>query len=160
MKTTIVETSIAASLLLLGGLALMPLVFSSQGCMPKEGPFQSKSTTRPAEVYCFDVVGHTPGTKPYVFGGTCCCTPTDQLMAQYHADGHQQDMTLDDLLQEYERRGIKTALDHKGCNNLCKWGPHVVKGGKCMVSPTPGTKNFEHIRFAIRYVPAVTEKKK
>jgi len=64
-------------------------------------------------------------------------------------------MELGDLIALYEERGIKTALDHKDCNNLCEWGPHIVKGGKCMAPPTPGTNNFEEIRFGMKYVPVV-----
>ena len=132
---------------------MLAAVLSSHGCMPPEGPFEPKSTTRPAAVHCFDTVGHTRGTKPFILGGTCCCTPTKELMEKYHADGLLMEMTLEDLIRLYEERGIKTALDHTGCNNLCKWGPHVVKGGHCMVPPAPGTENFEEVRFGIKYVP-------
>lgn len=130
------------------------IILGLAGCAgPQQRPFQAKPTTRPAPVYCFDGVGHTPGSKPFILGGTCCCTPTQELMDKYHADGFLTDMTLQDLLKLYQDRGIKTALDHKGCNNLCEHGPHVVKGGKCMVPPTPGTANFEEVRYGMKYVP-------
>ncbi len=122
--------------------------------------FEAKPVTPPNPVYCFDTVGHTPGTMPFILGGTCCCTPTKELMEQYHADGFLKDMELRDLIRLYEERGIKTSLDHTGCNNLCRWGPHIVKGGKCMVPPTPGTANFEEVRFAAKYVPIEKKKKK
>ena len=102
--------------------------------------------TSPPVAYCFDTVGHTPGAKPWVLGGTCCCTPSEKVLNDYKKGGHvAQDMTLDGLKALYEAKGIKTALDHQGCNNMCKWGPHVVKGGKCMVPPVPMTMNYEEI---------------
>jgi len=111
-------------------------------------------------MYCFDSVGHTPGSKPFIVGGTCCCTPTRELMDKYHKDGLLKDMELKGLLALYEQKGIKTALDHKGCNNLCQWGPHIIKGGNCMVPPTPATHNFEEVRFGMKYVPVEPPGKK
>jgi hypothetical protein len=130
------------------------------GCATPEVPFAAKPNPGAAPVYCFDTVGHKPGSKPFIMGGTCSCTPTQALMDKYHADGLLMDMQLKDLLALYEQKGIHTALDHQGCNNLCQWGPHVVKGGHCMVPPTPATCNFEEVRFGIKYVEAETGKKK
>ncbi|MGE4558195.1 MAG: hypothetical protein AB7D07_15430 [Desulfovibrionaceae bacterium] len=109
-------------------------------------PYVAKSMTPPPIKYCFTTVGHVPGTQPFIFGGTCCCTPTQELMDQYHADGFLLDMELEDLLAEYETRGI--VLRHEGgwqCNNLCSSGPHLVFGGHCMVPPTIGTQNYENV---------------
>jgi len=151
------------------GVAVYPnrLVFSALlacvavGCATqKVAPFAAKSETAPTPVYCFDSVGHTPGSKPFLMGGSCCCTPTQELMNRYHKDGLLKEMQLKDLLALYEQKGIKTALDHKGCNNLCQWGPHVIKGGQCMAPPTPATFNFEEVRFGMRYVPAEPVKEK
>src|ERR1017187_5508293 len=86
------------------------------GCV-SEHPFVADTTAR-TQVICFDTVGHTPGAKPFILGGTCCCTPTQELMDRYHADGLLKDMKLKDLLVLYEQKGIKTALDHNHCNNL------------------------------------------
>ena len=140
-------------------ILFLPLLAGLAGCAAKERPFEPKSAARPAPVYCFDAVGHTPGTKPFILGGTCCCTPTQALLDRYHADGLLLDMTLEDLRHAYEERGIKTALDHTACNNLCTWGPHVVKGGQCLVPPTPGTANFEEVRFGLKYVPVEAKNK-
>lgn len=134
-------------------IALLGLLHAV-GCR-KEVPFAAKPDTAPTPVRCFDGVGHMRGAKPFLLGGTCCCTPTQALFDQYKADGVvQAEMALADLLKLYQDQGIHTALDHRSCNNLCQWGPHVVKGGKCMVPPTPGTANYEEIRYDIRYVPA------
>lgn len=109
------------------------------------GPYVAKKETPPPIKYCNDYTGHTKGSKPFILGGTCCCTPTQKLINAYHADRVCLDLDLDGLIALYKEKGIKTALDHQGCNNLCQWGPHVVKGGKCMVTPTPGTKNYEEV---------------
>jgi hypothetical protein len=125
------------------------------GCVAPQAPYALKPATKPVPVYCFDTVGHTTGAKPFILGGTCSCTPSDEVLADYKKNGHfAQDMTLQQLIDQYHKAGIKTALDHQSCNNLCQWGPHVIKGGKCMVPPTPATYNFEEVRFNIRYVPA------
>ncbi len=117
------------------------------GCMTTAvGPFVAKSDHPPNPVkYCNSAIGHIPGSKPWIQGGTCCCTPTDALMAQYHKDGFCQGMTKDDLIKAYHDQGIVLDVDHKSCNNMCDHGPHVVKGGKCMATPTPGTTNFEQV---------------
>ncbi len=123
------------------------------GCAAPEGAFEPKPTAASAVRYCFDTVGHMPGSKPWILGGTCCCTPTQERLDQYHADGFCAGMTLEDLTALYRERSIKTALDHTCCNNACRWGPHVLKGGRCMVPATPGTRNYEEIATGIRYVP-------
>ncbi len=107
---------------------------------------QVPSDIAPEVVHCFDTVGHKPGAKPWILGGTCCCTPSEEVLADYKAHGHvAEDMTMEDLIALYEEKGIKTALDHRGCNNMCEWGPHVVKGGSCMVPPTPMTQNYQDV---------------
>lgn len=108
--------------------------------------------TPPPLVHCTDSVGHLRGTFPYIFGGTCCCNPTVELMASYQSDGYLADWSPDALRAAYQRRGIATLKDHQQCNNLCPQGPHVVKGGRCLVPPTPGTLNHEQVlsgRFAL-----------
>ena len=139
--------------------SVLALVVLLAGCATKEIAFVADKGPRPAPVYCFDSVGHMPGSKPFILGGTCCCTPTQALMDKYHADGQLQDMQLAGLLALYEEKGIKTELDHKACNNLCLWGPHIVKGGKCMVPPTPATFNFEEVRYGLRHVEKPPKKK-
>jgi hypothetical protein len=66
-------------------------------------------------------------------------------MQQYREDGFCLDMSLDDLIAMYRDAGIVTDLDMRGTSNLDEYGPHVVKGGKSMVTPTPGTRNFEEV---------------
>jgi hypothetical protein len=129
------------------------------GCATPESPYKPKSSTPPARKYCFDSIGHVRGSKPWILGGTCCCTPSRDLLGQYQDDGFCGGMTLEELINVYQDRGIITGLDHQGCNNACRWGPHVLKGGKCMVPPSPGTRNFEEIATGTRYVSRSPERK-
>ncbi len=139
--------------ILLGLVALF--VFGLTGCGPAKIPFAAKSAESPEPIHCFDAVGHMDGSQPYILGGTCCCSPSPELMEKYHHDGFLQDMEYEDLVGAYAERGIQLAsASHLCCNNLCEHGPHIIKGGKCMVSPNPGTINFEEIRFGIRYMSA------
>ncbi|MFQ5653252.1 MAG: hypothetical protein ACE5GW_00800 [Planctomycetota bacterium] len=101
---------------------------------------------------CTDAIGHQPGSRPFIFGGTCCCNPTVELLDAYHRQGILEGWTVDALRSAYGTRGIATLEDHRDCNNLCRFGPHLVKGGRCLVPPTPGTLNHEEVianRFAL-----------
>ena len=116
------------------------------GCAPQLGPYQAKATTAPAIKHCFDSLGHQAGFKPFVLdGGTCYCNPVPAKIAVWRREGHFENKTDDEILTLYRARGVKTVLDHLECNNLCEWGPHVVKGGKCMVPPTPLSDNYEEV---------------
>jgi hypothetical protein len=122
------------------------LALASAGCETPPGPFVPKVAVAPEVVYCNDHTGHKPGSKPFVMGGTCCCTPTPELMAKLQADGFCTGMTADDLREEYAKAGIQlTGPGHEHCNGLCEAGPHVVLGGKCMCPPTPGTEYAERV---------------
>ncbi len=127
--------------------AILGLILLAGACAKKPRYIlQLPSEIPPPVVYCFDTVSHKPGAKPWILGGTCCRTPSGEVLADYKEHGHvAKDMTLEELTILYKEKGIKTALDHRGCNNMCEWGPHVVKGGKCMVPPTPMTQNYEEV---------------
>jgi len=114
-------------------------------------PYQAKSETVPPIVHCFDTIGHQPGTHPFILGGTCCCHPTEELLEQYHQDGLLLDYDLERLLAEYENKDIVLEHEHGWqCNNLCKQGPHIVFGGRCMVDPVIGTQNYENVIAGVR----------
>lgn len=121
------------------------------GCAPKPtkyclNPYIAKNINPPKVVHCFNSIGHKRGTFPFILGGTCCCTPTEVLLTMYHKDGFLLDYDSARLIAEYEDRGIILAHENGWrCNNQCESGPHVVFGGKCMVSPTIGTQNFENV---------------
>jgi len=108
--------------------------------------YKAKKLNAPEIVYCFSTIGHKKGTTPFIMGGTCCCSPTQELMDQYHEDGILLNYDLAKLIAEYKERGI--VLEHENgwqCNNQCAQGPHIVFDGKCMVSPTLGTQNWENV---------------
>ena len=116
------------------------------GCETPPGPFVPTSAIAPDVVYCNDCTGHKPGTQPWIIGGTCCCTPSQELMQQYHADGFCQGMTAEDLRKMYEEAGIVLASPEcQFSNGLGPGGHHVVMGGKSLIPPTPGTEYYEMV---------------
>jgi hypothetical protein len=94
---------------------------------------------------CCSATGHNPDNVPFILGGNCFCTPDNRIVEAMHAAGKHTEVDYKKLVQLYSGAGIATDFDHKGCNNLCELGPHVAFGGKCMVTPMPGTKNFERV---------------
>ena len=118
--------------------------------------FTPMSERLPRVAYCNDHTGHVAGSKPFVLGGKCCCTPTQKLIDAYHRDGLLLDYDLGRLKELYSGLDIKTAHDHRDCNNRCAWGPHILQGGSCMVPPTPGTQHFEEIITGRFHLPEET----
>jgi len=111
-------------------------------------PYVPKPSSPPQMLVCHDAVGHVKGNKPWILGGNCCCTPTPENYRQHVADGTiDKSMSYEDYRKLYRDQGIVTDLDHKGCGNLCGHSPHVVLGGKCMATPTPGTPMYEQVTF-------------
>jgi hypothetical protein len=114
------------------------------GCAPSV-MVVDKPMEGPAIVACCSATGHNPNNIPFILGGNCYCTPSPAVIDAMHASGQHLDVDYKKLVQLYKDAGITTDLDHKGCNNLCANGPHVAFGGKCMATPTPGTKNYERV---------------
>jgi hypothetical protein len=111
-------------------------------------PYRPKAPDTPPILACHDGVGHIEGRKPWVLGGTCCCTPTPANFALHQKQGTiDKSMAYEAYLALHKERGIVTDLDHKGCGNLCAAAPHVVLGGKCMATPTPGAGFYERVTF-------------
>ncbi len=116
------------------------------GCQQIPGPFVPKNLIAPPITNCNDYSGHQAGSKPVVMGGSCCCTPTPELMAKLHADGHCLNMDASALKATYQKAGIALkGPGHTYCNGLCDSGPHVVLGGKCLAPPRPGTNYYEKV---------------
>jgi tetratricopeptide (TPR) repeat protein len=113
-----------------------------------------KAEKAPPPLACCDATGHHPDNIPFILGGNCFCTPSHRLVEEMHAAGHHGDVEYDALKKMYDDAGIVTGQDHQGCNNLCEYGPHVAFGGKCMVCPTPGTRNYE---LVLQWSPADTD---
>jgi hypothetical protein len=127
-------------------LLILAILVAMAGCAAPPGPYVPKAANPPAIVFCNDNTGHVKGSKPWIGGGTCCCTPTEELMAKLHEDGFCAGMTADNLLDQYEKAGVSLAeKGHQWCNGLCPSAPHVVLGGKCMCPPTPGTQYYEKV---------------
>jgi hypothetical protein len=104
-----------------------------------------KPLDAPPVVACCAATGHNANNIPFILGGNCFCAPSHRVVDALHATGKHTDVDYGTLVQMYKDAGIETDLDHRGCNNLCALGPHVAFGGKCMATPTPGTKNYENV---------------
>ena len=126
---------------LLGGISTL----LCSGCVPQLGPYQAKAAVPPPIKNCFDTIGHQAGFKPFVLGGNCYCNPTPAQIAVWQKEGSFEGKSADEIMTYYTAREVKTVFDHKDCNNMCEWGPHVAKGGKCLVPPTPMTDNYEEV---------------
>ena len=129
-------------------LVCLVVTVSLSGCGPKV-PTTPRVVAIPPVAFCHDAIGHIAGNKPWIMGGNCCCTPSEERFAGYQREGTvPADMTYPSFLQLFKDRGIITDLDadYRGCNCLDKeYGPHVVFGGRCMVTPTPGTRVYEDV---------------
>lgn len=126
------------------------LMFLSSACETpyRPVPYVAKPRTAPVQLICHDAVGHVRGSRPWVLGGTCCCTPTRANYELHRSDGTiDAALSYDEYLGLYRDRGITTDLDHRACGNLCANGPHVVLGGKCMSTPVPGTAFYERVTY-------------
>jgi hypothetical protein len=121
-------------------IALALLMGCAPGVVVVDKPMEA-----PLVVACCSATGHNPSNIPFILGGKCFCTPSREVIDAMHAAGQHLDVDFKKLVQMYADAGITTDLDHKGCNNLCSRGPHVAFGGKCMATPTPGTKNYERV---------------
>jgi hypothetical protein len=111
-------------------------------------PYVPRSDGVPPVAACHDAVGHVAGSKPWILGGRCCCTPTGENHARHIAEGTLEPLTTyEKYLDLYRQRGIVTDLDHKGCGNMCSKGPHVTLGGRCMATPTPGTWMYDQVTY-------------
>lgn len=133
---------------LMAALAVAGLLVA--GCRPayRPMPYLPKPAQAPKALACHDGIGHVQGNKPWVLGGTCCCTPTPANFALHQTQGTvEKSMTYEQFLALHKAKGVVTDLDHKNCGNLCAQGPHVLLGGKCMATPTPGTALYERVTY-------------
>lgn len=111
-------------------------------------PYVPKAPMTPNPLVCHDAIGHIKANKPWILGGNCCCTPTPENYKRHVKHGTIPRATsYEQYLALYKQRDIVTDLDHKGCGNLCDHGPHVVMGGRCMATPTPGTAMYEQVTY-------------
>ena len=131
-------------------LAGCAAVMAAAGCEPKYRPlpYVPKAAVAHKPLVCHDAIGHIRGNKPWILGGTCCCTPTRENYDLHVEKGTiPRSTSYQQYLALYTERGVVTDLDHKGCGNLCDHAPHVVLGGTCMATPTPGTPMYEQVTY-------------
>ncbi|MBM4017160.1 MAG: hypothetical protein FJ288_02350 [Planctomycetes bacterium] len=141
---------IRRSILLAALAAAAAGALAAAGCQPayRPMPYMPKPLTAPQPLACHDAIGHITSNKPWVLGGTCCCTPTAANFAIHRNNGTvDKSMTYEAYLALFKEKGVVTDLDHKGCGNVCTSGPHVLLGGKCMATPAPGTWMYERITY-------------
>jgi len=135
-------------------LVALPLALVAGCAAPIDDSWRSAPrlpyrTTPPPEsapfVHCNDRTGHRAGEIPWLFGGSCLCNPSVEVIRDLRAHGASPTWTVDTLSAYYRSQGIATVDEHRDCNNLCAYGPHLRKGGRCLVPPTPGTLNWEEV---------------
>lgn len=132
------------------GLSVLACFCFVAGCGPefKPVPYVPRDNSNLKPVACHDGIGHIDGNKPWIMGGNCCCTPTKENYEKHiKLNTIDKSVSYDDYIAMYRQKGIATDLDHRGCNNLCKQGPHVTFGGKCMATPQVGTENYRAVTY-------------
>ena len=132
-----------------GNIVSLVLVMLASACQPyKPMPYVPAPDTIPSPVICHDGTGHNADFKPWILGGKCCCTPTEENYRQHVTNKTVEgSVTYEQYLKLYSEKGIVTDLDHRDCGNYCQKGPHVVMGGKCMSTPVQGTDMYEKITY-------------
>lgn len=129
------------------------------GCMRPPPPYVPAYAGKRVQAHCFDGVPHIRGSKPWIAGGRCCCTPSADLMEQYHRDGFGLEMDVADLIEQYHVKGIILATD-PDATDPAKCGDHVVRGGNSLVPPTPCTREYEEVITDTVYVIPVSDTKR
>lgn len=127
------------------------------GCVEPPPPFIPAYREKPPVAHCFDGIRHLSGSKPWAMGGQCCCTPTDELIEKLHADDFCLDLDTQGLIDLYHSNGIVLAIDPEGKNRY-EAGPHVVQGGKSLIPPVPGTRDYEEVVTGVILKPKMEGK--
>jgi hypothetical protein len=77
---------------------------------------------------------------PYILGGTCVCTPSEESLSRYKAAGHLTDFTLNDLRNLYREEGIAIEPTDPGYG-----GRHLLEGGVSLACPVEGSAGFSRL---------------
>lgn len=93
-----------------------------------------------------DVTGPIVGTYPYVLGGTCTCTPTQEVLETYQAGGYLLGLTLQGLLDIYTAEGIVFA-PLPARRETTDTYHHILRGGRLLYTPVPGSDGFEQLTY-------------
>ncbi|MEM1185364.1 MAG: hypothetical protein AAGI53_10240 [Planctomycetota bacterium] len=90
-------------------------------------------------VWANDYTGSVSGGDlPYLLGGRCVRTPTQDVLDEYQAAGNLRDFTLVDLQNLYREEGLTWDLGDQGGVSRT----HVLEGGTSLVAPPPGSAGF------------------
>jgi hypothetical protein len=99
---------------------------------------------------CFRGVDHIDGTRSVLLGGSCFCPPTEATLEAWRRAGDFAETSLDDIEGAFRTAGYRLPSDgHRACGNLCAAGPHVLSGGRCLVTPIPGTPSHRDTLRAV-----------
>ncbi len=98
--------------------------------------------------YCND---QTPEIRevhlPYILGGSCVCTPSEETLASCQEQGLLVGMTPSGLAELYHLEGITITARGEGNPGL-----HVLEGGRSLYTPYAGTAGFSRL-FGQRHRP-------
>lgn len=100
-----------------------------------------------AVTYANDAHPPRPGEFPWILGGSCVATPTQQVLETYQTGGYLLGMTLDDLVHLYALEGILVGVGprddaHNPDPDLYR---HVLEGGRVLFTPDAGTLAYKRI---------------
>ena len=91
--------------------------------------------------YCND---RTPDARevhlPYILGGHCVCTPSEETLASCQKRGLLEGMTPSGLAELYHLEGITITARGEGIPGL-----HVLEGGRTLYTPYAGTAGFSRL---------------
>ncbi len=100
-------------------------------------------------LYSNDSSGEAPGPQlPYILGGHCVRTPSEEVLESYRRSGYLRDVTLDELEALYRAEGIAYDVRQEGGTP----GLHVLEGGRSLTGPLSGTLGFDRL-FCQEHLP-------
>ncbi len=99
--------------------------------------------------YSNDETGSVTGSPdlPYILGGTCVRTPSEELLREYRQAGMPSWVNVADLERMYEEEGI--ILPTAGA---LPTGRHVLEGGNAFYTPPAGSAGFVRL-FCQQHTP-------
>jgi len=87
------------------------------------------------------------GDFPWILGGTCVATPTQQTLDIYRAGGYLTGYSLDDLRHLYALEGVLIGAGPREESQRNKSGQyrHILEGGSALFTPANGTLAYKRI---------------
>ncbi|MGD9691140.1 MAG: hypothetical protein AB7K52_11530 [Phycisphaerales bacterium] len=90
------------------------------------------------------------GNFPWILGGRCVRTPSEEVLASYQRSGYLTGMNLSDLIALYREEGIRIA-GYAGPEEG-EIGRHILEGGTWLYTPQAGTAGFARL-YGIQHPP-------